>query len=67
MHVSQIEYERLINTGNYSHEKYNLVIDLNEEDEPQEAINLAKKYVNANVVKRQQELLGPEDEEEWEA
>ena len=60
MHVSHVEYERLVNTGNYSHEKYNLVVEIKEGEEPQEAFNMAKRYVDSNVAKRQKELFGYE-------
>ena len=49
MRVSQISYERLVNTGNYSHEKYGITVDLDEDEQPQQALTKAKALVEKQL------------------
>ena len=49
MRVSKINYERLINTGDYSHEKYGVEIILDEGEKAQDAIDNAKKLVGRQI------------------
>jgi hypothetical protein len=43
--VKNVLYEKLVNTGNFSHEKYGIVVELSPNDKAQDAFNLAKKFV----------------------
>jgi hypothetical protein len=49
MKVSKINYERLINTGDYSHEKYGMEIVLDEDEKAQEAFDKAKNLINKQI------------------
>ena len=51
MRVSKIIYERLVNTGNFSHETFGVEVVLNNEEKAQEAMDNAKKFVDRQVVK----------------
>ena len=50
MKVSKINYERLVNTGDYSHEKYGIEIVLDEGEKAQDAIDNAKKLVSRQLL-----------------
>ena len=45
MRAKSINYEKLINTGNFTHEKYGIEIELSENEKAEDAIKLAKKFV----------------------
>jgi hypothetical protein len=43
--ISQIEYSRVFNTGDYENEKIGVVVEVGAGENPQEALNEAKKFV----------------------
>ena len=49
MKVTQISYGRLINTGNYSHEKFDVTVNLEPGESPQDAMNKAKAFVEKQI------------------
>ena len=49
MKAKKIIYERLINTGNFSHEKIGIEIELSQKDTAQDAIDLAKTFVEKQI------------------
>jgi len=49
MKVISIRYDRLVNTGNYNHEKYGIEIQLDDGDKAQDAIDSAKRLINKQI------------------
>lgn len=52
MNVKKISYEKLVNTGNYEHERYGIEIEIDKNEEVQDAIDKAKEFI-------QHQLSGP--------
>jgi hypothetical protein len=56
MRAKKVMYERLVNTGNYSHEKYGIEIEIEKGDSVNNAFVSAKKVVDHQLRwKRQAE------------
>ncbi len=53
MKITEVRYERIKNTGNYENEKLSVVVAINENDDPNEAVRRARKFVERH-------LFGPE-------
>lgn len=51
MKVNTVTYARLVNTGNYEHERIELSIDLEEGETPSEAVNRARAFIDAKCAK----------------
>ena len=49
MRATEIKYERLVNTGNFSHERYEITVSLEEGESASLAINNAKKVVEKQI------------------
>jgi len=49
MKAKTISYERLINIGNFAHEKYGIVIELEKDDQADDVILEAKKFVERQL------------------
>ena len=49
MKAKTITYERLVNTGNFTHEKYGIVIELEKDDQADDVIVEAKKFVERQL------------------
>jgi len=49
MKPTEITYERLINTGNFSHEKYSITIALDENDSPTDAYQKARNAIEKQI------------------
>jgi hypothetical protein len=49
MKVTKISYEKLVNTGDYEHERYGIEIEIDENDEAQAAIDKAKQFVQHQI------------------
>lgn len=45
MKAKKIVYERLFNTGNFSHEKFSIEIELEEKEKAQDAIDKARELI----------------------
>ncbi len=58
MEVTQIEYKRLVNTGNFEHESLTVAVALEPGESPHEAVKRAKTFVDAEMKKHP-------TEEEW--
>jgi len=49
MKVTKIKYEKLVNLGNYEHEKMGIEIELDEKDSPHKAIKRAKAFLEKEL------------------
>lgn len=49
MKAKIIKYERLVNKGNYEHEKYGIEIELDPGDDPEQVLNHAKVFVSRQI------------------
>lgn len=49
MKAKKIIYEKLVNTGNFSHEKFGIEIELDDEDQAQDALNKAKAFIDKQI------------------
>ncbi len=49
MKVTQVTYEKLINTGQFSHERYGITVELEEGEKAEDAFDSAKKVVERQV------------------
>ena len=49
MKARKVKYERLVNTGNYSNEKYGIEVILEKGEKVEEAIKKAKRLVNRQL------------------
>ncbi len=49
MRAKTVSYERLINTGNYTHEKYGIEIELDNNDKAENAMLIAKRFVERQI------------------
>lgn len=51
MKAKEIIYERLVNTGNFSHEKYGIVVELENGETAQVAMDKAREFVDRQISK----------------
>lgn len=49
MKAKIVKYERLVNTGNFTHEKYGIEIEIEDGDSAESAIIAAKKFIERQL------------------
>jgi hypothetical protein len=49
MRVSSVKYEKLISLGNYENQKIGVVVELEPDESPAEALRRARAFVEASV------------------
>lgn len=52
MNVKQIEYKKLINTGNFEHQSLSVTVELEDGETAHDAVKRAKAFVDNELQKR---------------
>ena len=63
MRAKTVFYEKLVNTGNFSHEKYGIEISLDDSDKASDAFKEAKKIIarQINPITEQERMIAEKD------
>jgi len=49
MRASKITYAKLVNLGNYEHERFEVEIELNKNEKASDAMDVAKKFIENQI------------------
>lgn len=56
MKVTQIEFKKLVNLGNFEHESLSVVVVLDEYESPHSAVDRARKFIDAELSKNKDDI-----------